>query len=256
MEYIEKCNNSRTDTLIESYLAANDGFLTEKNIYDNFRTPEKPSLIDQILLPEQGNRCCYCMRRMDNHEDSATIEHIIPENATDPAEADHYFQGRPTGLNSRNVCLTHDYFNAGQPPRPPYPHKLAYHNMVIACKDCNNNRGSERIDPLFLYDTVHQEVHYDHQTGKMDWTADPEPNRTVSAVKLNREQLRAFRVAWFYAHAKAVSPQSLNDIGRKDFVHEVFGEAVMNDEKLGDVILNMNGEEFWRRFLKYEYFNQ
>lgn len=254
MEYIEKCNDSQADTLIEGYLAANAGFITEKNIYDNFRAPEKPSLIDQVLLPEQGNRCCYCMRRIDSHEDSATIEHIIPENVTNPAEADHYYQGRSTGLNSRNVCLTHSYFNAVSPLRPPYPHKLAYHNIVIACDVCNNNRGAERIDPLFLYNTVHQEVHYDHLTGEMEWTADPEPNRTVSAVKLNRPQLRAFRVVWFYAHSQGLSPYTVED--REGFIYTVLGNVDLNDSELTNAVLNLESKHFWELFLKYEYFNQ
>ena len=118
-----------------------------------------------------AQHCCYCMRRINDEE--VTLEHIIQHSldSNDRNQYQRYIDYRLPFLTDKNVILACDYrakFNAAGQYVPPYPHVMAYHNLVASCYGyfpkkenreqqlivcCNNKRSDEHIYPLF-YDKL------------------------------------------------------------------------------------------------------
>lgn len=220
----------------------------------------KQRLVNSILLPEQANRCCYCMRRMVDHTDDASIEHIVPQSTTSRADLTRYFSARSGGLNAANVCLSQDFINNGS-VAPPYPHHVAYHNYVVACKRCNSARWHHPIEPIFLFAGIKAEVNYDEYTGEAVWPLDPaysNPNPilpTLEAADVNRSMLKAIRVVWFYVKRNGLDPATEN---RSNLIYGAVGDSLaaspaMSDDDF-DAYLSLNTDEMWNLFLKYDYF--
>lgn len=271
METILKLSETAANAIIDPYLTWAQGQAwygadCGKKLYDDLRKKvttgvnNRQKLIDEVLLPEQDNRCCYCMRQIADHNDEASIEHIIPKQTISPNQMNRYFTLRSGGLNSRNVCLTSYYVNRGN-VGAPYPHHVAYHNFAVACKQCNNGRGSAEIEPLFLYRGIKNEVTYDQQTGEAEWTHDPAYNYplpelpTLEKVNLNRPILKAIRSVWFYSKRNGINPAIAN---RDDLVCGAIGESLcaqpaMNDEEF-NAYLSLTTDGIWDIMLKYDYF--
>ena len=273
METIEKHHDVAANAIIDSYLLWAQGqrwYGTNcgKILYEELRnksatgTNNRHRLIDEILLPEQNNRCCYCMRYIVDHMDSASIEHIIPQHTATPAQMNKYFSPRSGGLNIKNVCLTSDYVIRGS-VKAPYPHHVAYHNFAVACKNCNSKRGHNEIDPFFLFAGISNEVIYDQQTGKVEWPLDsayanPSPELpTLEKIDLNNPLLKAIRVVWFYAKKLGVDPDAIN---REELIYGAIGESLdaypgMSDDEF-NAYLNLTTDEMWKLLLKFDYFGK
>ena len=270
METIVKNQDAAANAIIDPYLTwaqtqrwygVNIDHLYEKlglKLATGFNNRQR--LVDSVLLPEQTNRCCYCMRRMDDHTDDASIEHIIPQSTTTNAELAHYITARSGGLNAANVCLSQDFINNGSVP-PPYPHHVAYHNFVVACKRCNSARWHQPIAPIFLYAGINAEVNYDEFTGEAVWPLDhayvnPNPVLpTLEAADVNRPILKAIRVVWFYVKRKRLNPDVES---RSDLIYGAVGESLVANPTMSDddfeAYLSLNTDEMWSLFKKYDYF--
>ena len=269
MEYIDKRNDAASNPKIDNYLstAKSEPWYGAKELYSHFGSvPEKNDLIDNVLLPEQEHRCCYCMRRLPDHT-YGTIEHIIRQSIPNAQAMSKYFRLCFTGLNASNICHTDDYV-ANRYSKGQYPHKVAYHNFVMACPTCNNARGQNDIEPLFLYAAIRNQVHYDRCSGEMDWPNDPENLKaipterpTIEKVELNKPLLKAIRSVWFYAKNHPENPVTptacRNSAEKAELIYNAFGDALLNPEF---TIEDLNGflmlmkDEFWKRLLMYDYF--
>ncbi len=271
METIVKNNDVSANALIDPYLSwARGEWWYGPNcggdLYNKLRLRDangdnnRQRLIDEILLPEQGHRCCYCMRHIDDRIDDASIEHIVPQHTSTRKALNHYFSARSGGLNSANVCLTPDYVRRGT-VGSPYPHHLAYHNFVVACRECNSSRGHYEIEPVFLYAGIHNEVVYNDWTGEAEWAFDPayvnsDPELpTLEKVGLNRPLLKAIRSVWFYAKRNGQDPAVA---GREELIYGAVGESLEADSRMRDdefdAYLSLNTDEMWNKLLKYDYF--
>ena len=270
METIVKNQDAAANAIIRPYLAWAQtqmwyGVIID-HLYDKFGLKvatgfnNKQRLVDTVLLPEQENRCCYCMRRMIDHTDDASIEHIVPQSTTSRTDLSHYFTGRSGGLNSSNVCLSQDFIINGSIP-PPYPHHVAYHNYVVACKRCNSARGHYPIEPIFLYADIHTEVVYDQYTGEAKWLLDPvyeDPVPglpTLEAADVNRPLLKAIRVVWFYVKRNRLNPVVES---RSDLIYGAVGESLAVNPAMSDddfnAYLSLDKDQMWDLFMKYDYF--
>jgi len=271
METIVKNHDLEANALIDPYLTwARDQWWYGENcgawLYNKLRLRDangdnnRQRLIDEVLLPEQNHRCCYCMRNITNRQDDASIEHIVPQHATTPAEINRYFTPRSGGLNSGNVCLTAEYVRRGT-VGAPYPHHVAYHNFSVACRECNSGREHDDIVPLFLYAGVHDEVTYDENTGEAEWILDtaytnPVPELpTLEKVGVNRPILKAIRAVWFYAKRNGKSPSTSK---REDLIYGAVGDSLDANPSMRDddfeAYLSLNTDEIWNLLLKYDYF--
>ena len=272
METIVKTNDVAANAIIDSYLAwtqtqrwygVNIDHLYGKlglKLATGFNNRQR--LVDTVLLPEQGNRCCYCMRRIEDHTDDASIEHIVPKSTTSRAELSHYFSVRSGGLNAANVCLSQDFINNGS-VAPPYPHHVAYQNYAVACKRCNSARWHHPIEPIFLFAGIHEEVQYNQFTGEVTWPLDPVYSDpipglpTLEAADVNRPILKAIRAVWSYVRRNGLNPEAGS---RSDLIYGAMGDSLTANPAMSEddfsAYLSLNTDEMWNLFMKYDYFRR
>jgi len=147
--------------------------------------------IKTILLNEQANICCYCMRQLLNNY-TTTLEHVAPHQAS-IEEFDMY----TSPFIVANV-LHKSLFDRTTQLIPPaqYPHDISYHNLVASCDSnshCNHYRGDCLILPLFYDNTVQTKVEYDDQ-GQV-FSAEYLDTLAAVGVSTNNE-LVIFRRIW------------------------------------------------------------
>lgn len=273
MKYIQKVNQQIANPIIDGYLsfAKIQPWYSSAELYKGFWGRRgKHQLMDSVLLPEQQYLCCYCQRRIIDHNDAdSTIEHVIRQSTPDRASMQRYFRPQFVGLNSANVCFTDDYITGASAPGQ-YPHKVAYHNFAIACRACNSARDHNEIDPLFLYPNIENEVYYDRKTGELTWQTDPEQVKkvpmerpTVEKVNLNNPLLRAIRTVWFYGkdhpQSKYSTPNTVtNEMQKRELVYNAFGEALDSNQEFSmedfDIYLSLLTPQMWDITLKYAFF--
>lgn len=262
MEYINKNHAPQANAIIDAYLRniRIPGRYRPRELYQGFSSQfGRNDLINNILLPEQSCRCCYCMRSMQNHL-YGTIEHIIPESVSSVG-MNYYFDKGLGGLIAANICHTEDYI-LGNSVAGQYPHEVAYYNYAMACLKCNNERrGNQEIYPLFLIPNIRQQVNYNRNTGKIFWSNDPDIlNPTIEKLELNGEQLKAIRSVWIFGHDNPTQTYSTPDTvscisERNELVYRAFGNALMNDNRISiNAYLSLLNEEGWRLVLKYNFF--
>ena len=271
MKYINKSNEARANLIIDEYLnIARTESYDAGHLYSQFGSfSRKNELVNNILLPEQNNFCCYCMRYMPDRT-HATIEHIIRHSIPNSASMSRYFILHLGGLNSNNICHTDDYLTGHSQPGQ-YPHKVAYHNFAMACIKCNNTRGHKDIDPFFLYPNIHDDVNYNRQTGELTWLTDPESIKpvptalpTVEKVGLNASLLKAIRSVWFFGKDHPTitysTPDTVsNEAEKQDLVYRAFGAALLSNPSFTmddlDAFISLLKPQIWNKFvLNYFYF--
>lgn len=151
----------------------------------NFYVVDKTEL-SELLIEEQDNFCCYCMRRIRMHDEengkhrkNMTLEHVIPHKISQEEwdkDKERYRKIPQFNVDNLDVCIggniTNPYKKFGM---PPYPHFLAYDNLVASCNGqtldeslnivphhcCNNMRGKNYIEPLYFHSNVSSEIMYD-----------------------------------------------------------------------------------------------
>lgn len=270
MRYIDKKNEEVANLEIDTYLKTAKEEPWFKNykqgkLYNGFgSTPQRKNLINNVLLPEQQFCCCYCMQKLKNN--SATIEHIIPQSISNTNQMQSYFNLEFKGLNATNICHTKDYVE-GKSTKGQYPHEVAYHNFTIACSRCNSNRSNHDIVPLFLFPNIEQEVVYNQNTGEITWSGDPvlqdyipTQRPTVEKIGLNSPLLKAIRAVWFYSskHKLSIS-ENTNRNDRNEIIYLAFGEAISHNNDFTDKDLNaflsLLKDECWTQLSQYNYFN-
>lgn len=191
-----------------------------------------------LLLIEQGFLCCYCMRYLSN-ADMANLEHIIPQSCLSKEECKDYFKH---GVK-RNIILWNED-RTKKLRTPPYPHFIAYENLVASCKSndhCNHKRGKDKIIPIFFLNNASSIIQYE-KDGELTYSE--EYKDTVKAINLNYLTLKRMREAW----AKVCTECSLHEITsatgerRKDII------AIFSSD------LRSYIEKNWELFLQYRWF--
>lgn len=262
MEYVDKNQAPQANAIIDAYLR-NIVIPCQyhvRELYQGFSSSfGRNDLINGILLPEQGCRCCYCMKSMPNNL-YGTIEHIIPESVSSDG-MNFYFDKGLKNLNIANVCHTKDFVE-GNYVTGQYPHEVAYYNYAMACGKCNRRRGNKEIYPMFLRSTIKQEVSYNRNTGKMVWRNEPDyQNPSIEKLNLNEAQLKAIRSVWIFGHDNPKqtysTPDTVHDIDeRSELIYRAFGNALGFDNNVSiEAYLSLLTEEGWKQILKYDYFS-
>lgn len=178
--------------------------------FDNYRREGK---ITEILLQEQHYYCCYCMRKIgvSKVNGKTTLEHIIPFKAS-KNEFDNYLKKVPNYF-IKNVTWEREEVISKEIKEiitPPYPHILAYENIVASCdgsigspteeyfgnlhNTCNNFRGKKEIIPIFLFKKVFKQIKYT-KDGKIIYSE--KYQETIEALNLNYPTLVLIRKSWF-----------------------------------------------------------
>ncbi len=232
----------------------------------------KRQMID-VLLRNQSNHCCYCMRRIDSVDD-VDVEHIIPQS-TRNIDVD-YYRTAP-GLDKDNIILTSEYVHADNQACPPYPHTVSYNNLVASCygtfpklKDdevimsnkgccCNNVRGNAKAYPVYFLSNISELVIY-HKHGGI--FAKPNTNYTdkvgdvISNAKLGGDSLTSIRQLWYLL--KDIPKEEIlkcsNDIkARKNLLLTVLHQLQVPIAK--KLFNQFEKRDYWNTFLLYDWFH-
>lgn len=112
MEYIDKTKlRNEGEAIIDAFLKRlQEAGEYPDDLYEAFKSDKdengeysKDKLI-KVLLTEQDNHCCYCMKKLDRNEDEITLEHLILNSITERQKYNEYFK-RNTVLNNKVVWL-------------------------------------------------------------------------------------------------------------------------------------------------------
>lgn len=215
-------------------------------------------LVDEVLMAEQNEHCCYCMRNLPKCG-KVTIEHIMPNHAANKAELDEY-RTKATELDG----LPHsDDFKSLEPiAYPPHPHSIAYQNLVLSCDGdffkektksvcCNLKRKHAFLPPFVLYPNIKQTFVYTID-GMAEWTEDPEPpeseKNAMRVLGLNNFVLRMIRRIWFFCNDNHLDPRRDK---KEDIVNTMFPETT---EEEVNMLLNFKKDKYWNLLLEYDAF--
>lgn len=226
-------------------------------------------------------RCCYCMRTI-NDED-ITLEHVMQyslgENNRD--EYRRYISYGLPFLTAENVILSCDYvakFDTANQAVPPYPHVMAYHNLVASCTGyfpkkqnrsqqmvvcCNNKRQHAHVYPLFFDADWENKVAYG-RSGKMNlmYQGDDQNVRTglvnfVTKVGLNAEALVEIRRLWFLMRKEDIAViRNLHTKAQRGAKIAVLLLTTTDVKYESDNLLRKKYciDDYWTLFLKYDWF--
>lgn len=223
-----------------------------------FKQNLRPNL-KQLLLNEQSNLCCYCMRQINN-DDTTTLEHIVPKSTSTQVGLNQYTH---FAIINDNVCLQSVFDNATtQQNTPPYPLEIAYENLTASCKGdlpggvtyhiCNHKRGSDFIEPLFYVSTIEIEITY-RKAGIL-FSTNSAYDTSITTLNLNYDSLEHIRQIWYH-----ISVENLADI------ENATTEAARNEiltlnlislpqARRTQLIADFKTETFWNILLQYKWF--
>lgn len=219
-------------------------------------------MMKEVLIPEQAGRCCYCMRKLDGCL-RPNVEHVVPNHPKDDAEWDTYFKRTPF-VNVH--CCRSDKWLSSPSPCPPYPHSVAYENLLASCDGdllntgnkaatCNLKRAHREVLPLALMQDVDQRLVY-HSNGWVSWYDENDllGAASISRLRLNDELLRLIRKIWFFASDNGVDLSKITNID--DFLNHLFGlwlkEGITESEKRN--LFSLKDRNRWMLLLQFDAF--
>jgi hypothetical protein len=250
MKYIDKSINeikgkSVINTLLKNCWSNSEALYFGAD-YDGLSKPQYRGNILKLILDEQQNLCCYCMKNIVNS--SSTIEHLIP-----------------IGINKREFetyLVTHELkdnvihkeaFDRTLNSIPPnlYPHDIAYHNLLGSCNSnihCNNFRGNNTITPLIFDKQIANYVEYDNAGNAFSENYEDDLN-TLGLTKSN-SPLRFIRKIWFELSKQF---DNLEDISIEN-IDEIMQRLFLRSNNIKD-IENFSGNTTYRaEITKYQWF--
>ena len=291
MEHVDKNKGAeKAHSILSGFMTrcSEDALLPDNDLYsklDSDRNHDEPNsdttknILKRQLLEESCNRCCYCMRSID--ESNTTLEHIIPNKILDAKRYEEYRDYFPKN-NWNNLVFSKDFLANPRWPYRAFPHTIAYENLIPSCngkfekissadshardtripKCCNNKRGDEFVIPFVLNKQMVSEFKY-LRSGYVIWPVDreiigeerkklvEEHKRTIDVLGLNCDELVAIRRIWCF----------LSSI-RKDCTAKIKDSTVLfltEDDDLTDDELNMLrnfwNDNYWCLLEEYRYFN-
>lgn len=246
MQYIDKTINENNGKQIVNNLLE-ECWVDELYLDANYDTLSKPKFrqpLVALLLNEQKEVCCYCMKQLSNNN-KTTLEHIIPHKGNL-----NVFNKYNSPILINNV-IHKDLFNRTiNQISALYPHDIAYHNLVASCdskSNCNNYRDDNFINPFFYDSEVVNKVEYDIK-GNV-YSSEYLDDLATSGISTSVE-LIIYREIWHKLSMQKESPEDVTD----DDILEVV--ATMQIEKKFERKLN----DFWDSpskrpdLLKYKWF--
>lgn len=250
MEYIDKDKSrNKAHELIKSFLEEQEE--CSEDLYSTFQGDFRQRL-KEMLLNDSDNRCCYCMRDLK----ATTLEHVIPRSVNNQEGFSKYFEIE-SKLDKENIILEREFLN-NSGNVPPFPHTVAYENLIPSCsghlasrgsKSCNNYRGDKFIQPLVFRQGIHNEIKY-KINGFVEWIKEEADIPTVISLGLNCPELKAIRRIWYYLSSHNLSCDESN---KDKVIYDIITE--LENEDMLDMLINFTNVEYWRLLSQYTYFN-
>lgn len=236
-----------------------------------------------LLIHEQDNLCCYCMRELTNAEHSEfTAEHVIPRSlrgVDDRNEFQRYVSGKIyASCLGKNVEYSDDTENRTYTSVndidiiPKMPHIIAHENLLAACKGirgsndegccCNNERGREYLTPYMLIPGEYARFRYDIN-GIV--SISPEDASWEKILKLlNGETLQEIRYIWRLIafntkfgkhHFKYDTPEMQRmNILKSAFKKNNFIDIIPKYKKYAGKIMSKGNDFTWKLLVDYRWF--
>lgn len=243
--------------------------------------------LTKILLDNQDGYCCYCMRKIktaqreEYSDEVVTREHIIPRGFTNAnlAKVMSYYQQSPE-LSPNNVILTdvfeHPTHNQSA-DFPPYPHKVAYSNLVASCNGtfpyirndkenkpkicCNEFRLEKDAFPIYFMRDIETYIHYlpngdIHAKTYIPQDIQDKINDVIINANLDCAPLKEIRRLWYIL--SHVPKERIYNCRTKEQRDYLLSEMLYKNEFFvdGNVELHekFKKEVFWDTFMLYDYF--
>ena len=256
MEYIDKSNpefKHKAHEIIDEFI--DDQWQEDANQYVNLSYESFDAKeLKELLLTQQEHRCCYCMKSLSDIE--STLEHIIPQKAAPESFSDYESYGEI----STNVFFWMKEMRFSKINTPPFPHILAYENLVASCngyipdegkaKCCNTKRGDEMIIPLFYIPEAKDEFQYDE---KGIIVCHEKYYDTIHILGLENPTLQLFRRCWLNLPAQ----YGVNDVCHAN-INESLREQIVDDMDFARIDLKdrttIQNPIYWSSFKKYCWF--
>lgn len=274
MKHIIKKQTVQAHELLDGFLERNksrhNGVYTDDlfaNLGADYCPPAsktKKKLAD-IILAEQEGRCCYCMRNiaeLDSQE--RNLEHAIVNH---PVNLDEYnlYLDKGSSLDSAPIEPSSTFLIKQAPP-PPYPHSIAYENLLVLCAghlhvasatplSCNCKRVHHYVAPLQLMKDIEQEIIYLHN-GLMVWINETNTNTpSIEVLGLNNQVLKIIRRLWYNLSRDHLNPQNCN---KDEVIYNVLSEMLDDNESdsaIQTLFLFQTNSWYWDLLRQFDYFN-
>ena len=216
----------------------------------------------ELGMALQNKFCCYCLRKIGKKQ-FATLEHIIPQSAAKVDGYNHYNE-----LSEQEIVLTSDFTSAHDQTRPPYPHTVAWNNLVVSCNGCfpldnnvsshccNNARSSGFAPPVYYLNDIDSRIVF-MQDGTMmagDGDLHDDVQATINAAKLNYPALKEIRRLW-YLLRKRPYREIVGRLYDRDLrIRTLYSVISMEDMAGIQFVCKYQKDEYWEVFMKYHLF--
>ena len=259
MEYIDKAKNrSCAHDIIKKFLdnCLKDAGEYPQDLYGAFlRDSDSSHSLKRLIVEDSNQRCCYCMRSLRG----VSLEHVIPQSIKTRIEYDKYFEIE-SNLDKNNIMLTTDFL-AKPEAVPPFPHVLAYENLIPSClgslpkpgKCCNIYRHDVFVQPIVFRENIHEEIIY-KSTGTVIWQSNSDEDvPTVERLGLNCAELKAIRRIWYYLDVNHLGCEEENkNRAITDISYELMKTG---DRRMFEMVSNFRKHEYWALLADYPYFS-
>lgn len=233
-----------------------------------------------ILLSNQQKKCCYCLRKLkigkkDGDDELVTLEHIIPRGFSKGEPKLAYYQRCPI-INTTMVQLTDEFENSAAQPLPPYPHKVAYNNIVASCNGtfpnelsarggksklcCNEARSERDAYPVYFLSNISDMVVYSSNgdiNAKNGTGYETEINTLIANVKLQCKSLLDIRQLWYELHGcKYREIYSCNSQSARNHLlsRVLYVSPTIDCERASELHTKFLVQENWETFMLYNEF--
>lgn len=280
MKYINKKpeltkGHKITDDYLNRFCLVNDGngnYHYQNIDYDgSFSSSGAKKAMMKLVLTNQDNLCCYCMRDLNEQNLHVTLEHIIPQSISSTG-FNNYMNLRVPPLTSKNIIHTDNFTGVKNIKVNKRPHTVTCENIVASCdgtfpdKDgssqcCNNRRGNSDVYPMFYITNIRNEIDFTE-----DGTIQPnnkcthlnEYRYTIDNTKLNCQNLKDIRRLWhlFKNEDYQELKSCLNDKNKRTkILYSVLFKKVEMMEQDANIAAKYMNENYWRTFLLYRWFH-
>lgn len=302
MQYINKDANSLAGNQITmDYLNAikipePGGFRYPVDYEDSFR-----NLVDHTtgksyftrmaeeLIHNQKHYCCYCMRRIESVGD-ITLEHIMPQSLNnlyrngeiDKLQEKKYYYRKSRFLVSNKIKLSAIFSKTINPIFPPFPHTVAYNNLVASCfgkfpfikvehnkeiasgenvHSCNNVRGVKNAFPIYYLPDILNQVIYLKDGGMIASSKSSfqsEIEDVINSANLTCQSMKDIRQMWYLFKNKVTLYQvkncPTNIKERKKLLEKVLINGRLSQKRYEDLLQKFLNPDYWKTLMLYDWF--
>ncbi len=237
--------------------------------------------LTQLLLSEQHDLCCYCLRRLKTNQNEEysdkkiTLEHIIPRSYTSTHDV-AYYRSAP-GLSTNDVEITDVYESPGYGQQPHiHPHKVAYNNLVASCNGtfpdvrnerqgkqkicCNVARQTKQAYPVYFMPNVADFVDYLPDGDIQAVPGTPEESHTatlIDSTNLQCDSLRQIRYLWYLLRGEdwqTICDCNSSESERNYLFCKILYVAGVDPELANVLHIKFMKSDNWKTFMLYSVF--